>query len=229
MEMRQRVRWMYTHALPLYFRRWFEHRWVLKYPRIYDEKHFIFVHIPKTAGKSILSMLDVKRATHLKLREYEELLGDRIRDYYIFAVVRDPVDRMLSLYNYLASGGNGSKEDRVLKRRLIDTSLNFNQFIERHLTRELIGSIRLFHRQIDYLTTDRVDFAQLDVIHFEQLDDAFTSIAERLQLEGSLPHVNVSRSHDSRLVISNATREKIYELYREDYVAFDYSIKTIGS
>jgi len=89
------------------------------------QKRFLFVHIPKTAGNSIQSVLreysedqivalrseqdgierfglrnpNYKIRKHSTLAEYRMALGDeQFRSLYKFACVRNPWDRMVSYY-----------------------------------------------------------------------------------------------------------------------------------
>ena len=90
---------------------------------ILEEKKIIFIHIPKTGGNSISHLLknysddkfvkhrpysdlrntfeirsNLTKDKHQTLEEYCNILGNKFDDYKIFTVVREPLDRILSLY-----------------------------------------------------------------------------------------------------------------------------------
>lgn len=86
------------------------------------EPKFVFVHIPKTAGSSIQKWLhlsrfpDIKFPTdwdgkvlwnfHTTAKEYKQKLGATYNNYYKFAFVRNPWDRMYSIYAFLQTYPN---------------------------------------------------------------------------------------------------------------------------
>ena len=61
----------------------------------------IFVHIPKTAGKSINRFFGMEWQKHKDLSRYaQELPPQLFSSYFKFAIVRNPWDRILSDYNF---------------------------------------------------------------------------------------------------------------------------------
>src|SRR5215472_5491948 len=72
-----------------------------KRPMINHQYRCIFIHIPKTGGKSIQGFFGVAWQNHKDLARYaQELEPDIFEGYYKFAVVRNPWDRIVSDYNY---------------------------------------------------------------------------------------------------------------------------------
>src|SRR3972149_205984 len=72
---------------------------------------YIFIHISKCAGMSVSSMIPLgidylkyehlsKYRQHSKYLEYELTFNKKIKDFFIFTFVRNPYDRLLSLYTY---------------------------------------------------------------------------------------------------------------------------------
>ena len=77
--------------------------------RISKKNKLLFVHIPRCAGKSIIVALkekypDTKRIRgvweHARLKEVHSII--RLKDYMKVAVVRNPWERMVSLYCFLS-------------------------------------------------------------------------------------------------------------------------------
>jgi hypothetical protein len=171
------------------------------------QKRFLFVHIPKTAGNSIQSILrhysedeivalraeqdGIERfglrnpnytiKKHSTLAEYRAALGEaRFRDLYKFTCVRNPWDRMVSYY--------------FGTTQLVET---WNRKEFRKLILKAL-SVR------DYLQLDKGEadpFGNIDYItRFENLADDFGAVCARLGIPAApLPQYNRSkREHYSK-------------------------------
>lgn len=88
------------------------------------EKQYMFIHIPKTAGASLIASLKSYNPIHIKNNEtidanYHSTLAHaselyNIKDYYTFAVVRNPYDRIASWY-YFRKGVLQKNLKRIIK------------------------------------------------------------------------------------------------------------------
>ncbi len=185
------------------------------------QKRFLFVHIPKTAGNSIQSVLrnysedeivalrgeqdgierfglrnpNYKIKKHSTLDEYRAALGeDRFRRLYKFTCVRNPWDRMVSYY--FTPTQQVGELDRKEFRKVISKALSV----------------------ADYLRLDKGDddpFANVDyIIRFERLADDFRSVCAILGIPPvSLPQYNRS----SRVHYSKYYDDKLRELVRKRF------------
>jgi hypothetical protein len=161
-----------------------------------SEKHeCIFVHIPKTAGKSIETVfLDLQgltwksraplllrpnsdpakgpeRLAHLKAREYVQCgyVGQADFDrFFKFSFVRNPWSRLVSEYNY-----------RRLEREMTFRAFVANSFQERDEYRD---ASRHTHPQIEFVTDDRGEIIVDFIGRFETLDEDFREVSRRLGL-----------------------------------------------
>src|SRR5258707_15633486 len=69
----------------------------------------IFIHIPKTGGKSVHRFFGTNWQDHKDISRYaEELTPETFTSYYKFAVVRNPWNRLGFGYNY-QKGKKGSQ------------------------------------------------------------------------------------------------------------------------
>src|SRR6201997_1931428 len=118
------------------------------------QKRFLFVHIPKTAGNSIQSVLcdysedklialrkeqdgierfglrnpKYKIRKHSTLSEYRDALGDeQFRNLYKFTCVRNPWDRMVSYY--FTPTQQVESWDRKKFKRVISSAASISDYL----------------------------------------------------------------------------------------------------
>lgn len=65
----------------------------------------LFIHIPKNAGMSVAEAVYGQQVNHDSIRYYQKARPDMVEALPSFAVLRDPVDRFISAYNYARVGG----------------------------------------------------------------------------------------------------------------------------
>lgn len=65
----------------------------------------LFIHIPKNGGTSIKRSLYASDPGHATVRFYDLIAPDLLSGATSFALLRDPVDRFLSGYDFLMNGG----------------------------------------------------------------------------------------------------------------------------
>lgn len=205
---------------------------------ISDKRNFVFVHIPKTGGTSLALALE-ERATaddilvgdtpkaqrrrkrqqgiaapgrlwkHSKLRDVDGLYPP---DAFVFTLVRNPWDRLVSYYHWLRAQQFDHPVVGVAKE------VGFAAFL-RHS--RVQGSIRQ-NNYASYLTNaqgqERCDlFARL-----EQPED-LAPLWKHLGFELSIPHVNRSeRDPDWRMYYDAESFEIVQDLAAEDIRRFGY-------
>jgi hypothetical protein len=195
----------------------------------------VFVHVPKTAGQSIehvfLGALKLTwetragllirrndnpemgppRLAHLRAVDYVRcghITSDEFQTYYKFSFVRNPWDRMISLYKHLG-----------FSRRV-----EFKTFLVKELRKRVYERKFWFVRpQADFIFDDNGDLVVNFVGRFERLDEDFGYVCKRIDLpEGRLPHINRSsdknRKHvfDVKEAFSKPDRivKQLWRLYR---------------
>lgn len=200
----------------------------------------IFIHIPKNAGSSIERTLDIwdKKNTpdneklygiinyktvlqHLTAKELKLRVSRNIwRNYFKFAVVRNPWSRAVSEYNwYLRFGPLVTFHEWVgsLRHRLkINSTINIDEIghnIEQH---KFIYDVR------GKLLVDKV-------IRFENLKDEFKTICEKNSWDLNLIHdentKTSSNKNDWRNFYDVETAKEIAEIYKVDIQTFGYNYK----
>lgn len=65
----------------------------------------LFIHIPKCGGTSVSCLLYGKNLPHYTAAFWHEVYGEAVADLPRFALVREPLDRLISAYRMAVAGG----------------------------------------------------------------------------------------------------------------------------
>lgn len=203
-------------------------RYTCDYPyrRYFRRTRSIFIHIPRTAGTSVLRALadgGTIYRDHLPYQVYLRADRKSFKRYFKFAVVRDPMTRTRSVFEYLRRGGN-QHGDRHFEQRFRDESIDFRRFVFEFLNYESMFSHPLFHPQTTFIF-DYAGNLQIDqVVHFEHLDREVREVAATLGRDLRLPHENrsVSQPRSATESIDDDIRQRIAELYARDFKLLGY-------
>jgi hypothetical protein len=194
--------------------------------REFERRNCLFIHIPKTGGISIANALFGGRSGgHLTLHGYERIYGRRrVRRFFKFAFVRNPWDRLVSAYFFLKKGGMND-DDRRWAEQNLSAFDSFPEFVERWVNEESVRSWVHFRPQCDILC-GRDDSLGVDFIgRYEQLEQDFERLRERLGFGDPLPHLNRTQRAPYSSVYDNRTRELVARAYARDIELFDYSFE----
>jgi hypothetical protein len=197
------------------------------------QKSFLFVHIPKTAGNSIQSILrdysedelvalrdeqdgverfglrnpKYKVRKHSTLAEYKAALVEvQFGQLYKFTCVRNPWDRMVSLY--FTPTQNMGAWDRKKFRKVISKALSVADYL------------RLSKGKEDPFRN--VDF----IMRFENLSDDFRTVCRALGISpAALPQYNrSSREHYSKYY-DDELREWVRTRFAAEIERFGYAFE----
>lgn len=173
---------------------------------ISDQKEFVFVHVAKTAGTSIRAALkpysvqapNSKFYSFLRLFDlpkdyrrfkfprhaflsaaHRKLPPDIYQNYFKFAVVRNPWDRLVSCYH----SDHGLKQDRNPNKNY-KAPPKFFDYLEKQRKRENFQLERI---------TDLDGQIGLDfMLRFERIDEDIKTLADKLDVSIDLPRLNPS-------------------------------------
>lgn len=226
---------------------------------ISNSRQYVFVHVPRTGGTSITQALQPTTAWNdivVGGTPYGERMGDvwgdkwdvgkhspatalralvgaeRWTDYFTFALVRHPVDRLVSLYawararvrqrrwrrwtRHLLPSHREPLWDRPVVRAYLDAG-SFSAFV-RH---PALGNGRLARPQRHFLTDTGGEPRLIDHVgRLEQADADFATVCDRIGVSVMLPHTNADRRDD--VTVTPADRNVVARRYGADFDAFGY-------
>lgn len=194
---------------------------VYPYRRYMTKNNCVFIHIPKAAGTSVLQTLAgtdgfIPR-DHSTIEEFKIASTPLLNDFFSFTIVRNPLDRIDSVYRYLKKGGNGTN-DLELSKFINSNFPTLNDYILEYLDKDIIHAYKLTKPQYTFVCDEKYKVLVDFVGRFESINEDFSQISKKLNLKRELPHSN--KSEVMPLAISEEAKEKIKNLYSVDYQVF---------
>jgi len=178
-------------------------------------KDFIFIHITRTGGTSIIKALRPFSSlhsfgSHRSAAEREKEMGvSKYQSSFSFAIIRNPWDRQVSFYHYILRDKSHHLHQRV------KTCGGFRKYVKRILEP---GDTCVSRLQRSFVKDER-DFQMVSCIgRFEDLQEWFDRICLEVNIPNSLdlPKLSVSIHRPYREYYDGETREIIKHIFRED-------------
>jgi chondroitin 4-sulfotransferase 11 len=189
----------------------------------------LFIHVPKTGGKSIEQALSLKEQGHTPISYFLLHHARSVQPLYKFSFVRNPFDRLVSAFHYLKSGGGNSSDARWAKRMLrgIKTCDEFIKALASpHYQSAVLSGVH-FRPQHDFLSGPNGELAVNFIGHFERLENDFSAVAARLEITAELPHTNRSArpANWQQFFESETGRRAVVSMYKADFSMFGYEME----
>lgn len=203
-------------------------RGMYPYRRYMLKNKCIFIHIPKTAGTSILHTLNNAQTTgrtHEPWPSYWNHSPTLFHKYFKFSFVRNPITRYISAYNYLAQGGNGMANDTHFRDLIKKYHFCPSSFAAWLVKDSNIFTHKLFWPQW-YFICDHTHKVMVDSVYrFENIQDEYQKLSRTLGKKLTLVETNMSTIlHPPEL--TDEAQKIIIHLYKHDFDTFGYPHET---
>lgn len=148
------------------------------YPQTMQDD-ILFIHVPKTAGRSILTAIgDLPAAHHMNIRQYIEMYGkQKVLSMFKFTVVRNPWDRAFSVWRYFV------REKPEFEKYKDNFGLWIWDKKQAFLARHPSDVISSTNQQLDHMEwyKDINGFLRMDCyLRYEHLKEDFNLIKDRI-------------------------------------------------
>lgn len=177
------------------------------------KRKFIFLHVPKTAGNSIIKNIGLEKfpPCHLPLSKYNKLHTD---NYFKFAFIRNPWDRFVSAYWYLKDGGDGTSPQDLRAQESISKYDTFSDFVKHD------NFFQICHFKPLLFFIDRaIDF----IGRVETIQQDFNTICDKIGItRQQLPHKNKSNHKHYTEYYNEQTKQIVAKKYAKDIAYFEY-------
>lgn len=193
----------------------------------YDENQCIFIHITKTAGTSVATGLFGYLPYHYTAIDYRVIYGRKTFDqYYKFAFVRNPWDRLYSAYRYLKSGG-WNQDDKLWTERNLGEINSFSEFVKTWVCEKNICKHRHFWPQHQFICDEKKRLLVDHLAYFETLTADFNEICSILNIDTQLARHNTNPGNDYRDAYDDVSRKIVANVYASDIELFGYDFDHI--
>ncbi len=201
---------------------------------------YIFVHIPKTGGTSLTLALEARakaddiligdtpkarrRARRLKTLDAPGRLWKHARlsdidgmpecpdKAFIFTLVRNPWDRMASLYHWARAQSFDHPMIRAAR------TLPFDAFLDDRTVRAALRNDTAAH-----YVTDRSGALRCDAfVRLEHLEANLAPVQAHLGFSLDIPHANASERPPTATLYTPATRDLVAGIFADDIRRFAY-------
>lgn len=202
----------------------------------------IFIRIPKNASTSIYSHLGdfnlIKKyekhfhdcffneklykkwfsPTHAKPDEIYRIFGGMVKNYMSFAIVRNPFDRAVSMFQF-------AKENKLGDLYHQNNDFSFEQFCEivneSHSNNE--KNFIATHQQTEWLEGI---FVPNFILQFENLKKDFEEMLQICHIKhinSNIPHKNSSNRSEYQNYYNGKTKKIVAKIFEKDLDTFKYS------
>jgi hypothetical protein len=198
---------------------------------ICHQKRCIFIHIPKTAGTSIEHFIKDNNKNHLELigvlnnrsmqhytaQELKNIYPVVYNNYYKFSIVRNPYERLLSEYYWTPVPDLGFKSGR----NKADFLYHVIDIVKNNKYNENIYYDHLAP-QYSFICNNKKQLVIDQLFKYEDLEWVSSYLKKKLEIESDFPYLNKSKSLIKKDDWTPNQKEKIYKLYKNDFLLFGY-------
>jgi len=153
-------------------------------------------------------------STHEKIENHRNI--PEFKEYFKFAVVRNPWDRLVSVFAYNSKGGNQGALDLARSKEI---GTDFKKFCLEYLPTSIHND-----PQWNYICINN-KIAVDAVCRFEHLKKDFRKISKRLKLKVPLPHLRKSEHKPYWEYYDDETYKMVKRLFKLDIKNFKYELK----
>jgi len=201
-----------------------------------DSHKLVFVHIQKTGGSTVHRLLqervpDIRTIAprhEIAIRGMPNL--DDWDEYYKFAFVRNPWDRLVSWYSMMTKFPRGGNE---LWQYVHDNSSTFEEFIY-NCTDEVEMKKGVYYsftyNQLDYITDENGDLLVDFIGQLENFEEDVLEIFSRIGIGLEMvPHKNCSRHQHYSTFYAVDTEMIVRERFKRDIDYFGYEFERLDA
>jgi chondroitin 4-sulfotransferase 11 len=181
--------------------------------------NYVFIHINKTAGTSIVDVIGKPFRKHLTVKDVINVIGQQKWDEaYTFTVIRNPWDKVVSQYKHAI---------KMNSNNMAKKSIEFKDWVACTYGEPkdpfYYGRAQMFFPQVEWLKNFQGKIDVDKIIRFENLNEGINEVFNTLAIDSDLPHLNETHKTNYRDFYDNESKQIISEWFHEDIQVFEYT------
>lgn len=185
------------------------------------DRGFVFIHINKTGGSSIRTALGISGYQHVRAAEVAAWLGERRWSRLeTFSTIRNPWDRLVSMYHWRVSTNQTG---------LADSPIPFADWLDLCLRKRdpfYVKNPLMLAPQTYWLCDDTGRLLVDRLLRFERLAADFAEFCSVIRFDGlELPHLKKTERRHYSVYFSECDAELVGQVYKSDIDAFGYTFE----
>ncbi len=182
-------------------------------------KNYVFIHINKTAGTSIIDVIGKPFRKHLTVKEVIKVIGQKKWDKaYKFTVIRNPWDKVFSQYKH-----HFNMKDKETVKKKID----FKDWVActygEPKNKIYYKRPQMFLPNVEWLKNYEGKIDVDKIIRYENLNEGINGVFKTLEIDHELPHLNSTYKTNYRDFYDDETKQIISDWFHEDIKEFGYT------
>ena len=185
----------------------------------------IFIHIPKCAGWSISNAIYGSQISHKRFLTYKHYDKDVLNKYFVFSLIRNPIERFVSAFNFLKSGGI-NKTDLYWSNLFLSEFDSINSFIkEMSANPKFLDFVVMkdhFQKQCFFLEDEKGEIDKnIYLIPFNKISCLPKILKSKVGLSINLRHLNKTKYTKAKEELTKESLDFLVNYYDDDIYLYE--------
>ena len=179
-------------------------------------KQMLFIHNPKTAGRTISQWFRqrLNYHVHMSALELKQRVGKAFEEVFSFAFVRHPYARFLSAFNFAKAASREAMDPNEFCRQFAASKMDW-------IPKYHIHHPEHFLTQCFYILGEEGEILPLKVYRYEDLKHALIDLENRGLEDATKMPVHLGESNDWANILTEESRKIIKAAYACDFDLYE--------